>query len=149
MAVTDFKVQFQHSAGQLNKNHAKSHQDSQCLSQNLNWVPREHYIPWQLYPWGKGIPVPMGQEAVWAPEAVGKAKSFHACSICHYTVHLLLAFSLDGSTASPVCPCSFWTTSFVCRFQMYTKLSSEPDTIHCIKQTNNQYKSDSVKHRNQ
>lgn len=31
---------------------------------------------------------------------------------------------------SPVCPCSFCTTSFVWRFQMYTRLSSDPDTIH-------------------
>lgn len=30
----------------------------------------------------------------------------------------------------PVCPCSFCTISFVCRFQMYTMWSSEPDTIH-------------------
>ena len=30
----------------------------------------------------------------------------------------------------PVCPCSFWTISLVCRFQMYTMLSSDPDTIH-------------------
>lgn len=31
----------------------------------------------------------------------------------------------------PVWPCSFCTISFVWRFQMYTMLSSEPDTIHC------------------
>lgn len=31
---------------------------------------------------------------------------------------------------SPVWPCNFCTISLVCRFQMYTRLSSEPDTIH-------------------
>lgn len=35
-----------------------------------------------------------------------------------------------GSRVIPVCPCSFWTISLVWRFQMYTMLSSEPDTIH-------------------
>lgn len=35
-----------------------------------------------------------------------------------------------GPEPLPVWPCSFCTISFVCRFQMYTMLSSEPDTIH-------------------
>jgi hypothetical protein len=61
----------------------------------------------------------------------------------------LLSPEMGAPTASPVCPWSFWTTSFVCRFQMYTKLSSEPDTIHCTKQTNKPWKSVSVKHRDQ
>ena len=30
----------------------------------------------------------------------------------------------------PVWPCSFCTISLVCKFQMYTMLSSDPDTIH-------------------
>ena len=29
-----------------------------------------------------------------------------------------------------VWPCNFWTTSFVCKFQIYTMLSSDPETIH-------------------
>lgn len=36
----------------------------------------------------------------------------------------------DAVRVPPVCPCSFWTISLVWRFQMYTILSSEPDTIH-------------------
>lgn len=39
--------------------------------------------------------------------------------------------SSTAAAGSPVWPCNFCTTSFVCRFQMYTRLSSEPDTIHC------------------
>lgn len=29
-----------------------------------------------------------------------------------------------------VCPCRRWTISLLCKFQMYTMLSSLPDTIH-------------------
>lgn len=32
-----------------------------------------------------------------------------------------------------VWPCKRWTTSLLCKFQMYTMLSSLPDTIHWIK----------------
>lgn len=35
-----------------------------------------------------------------------------------------------------VCPCKRCTMSLLCKFQMYTKLSSLPDTIHCRRKQN-------------
>ena len=61
----------------------------------------------------------------------------------HYTVQTLLLwvkgkqiyiffpkYLLSYQKYTPVCPWSFCTISFVCKFQMYTMLSSDPDTIH-------------------
>ena len=57
-------------------------------------------------------------------------------SIPTYRVYRLYTYDYGQfiSLRIPVCPSNCCTISLVCKFQMYTMLSSEPDTIHCGQQ---------------
>jgi len=47
------------------------------------------------------------------------------------TLQMIVSYSVIGNLRFiPVWPCSFWTISLVCKFQIYKQWSSEPLTIH-------------------